>query len=110
MADRLTSGSQVHVFVGFSCFTFSQSRFFAPTRIHYSLCNSLKSCSNTIFRNEVERGSFAGLCQIRLSKTGKIFSGSHVLNVLESVRVLKAVENDKVMTGDASPKPLVIIN
>lgn len=40
----------------------------------------------------------------------KIFSGSHVLNVLESVRVLKAVENDKVMTGDASPKPLVIIN
>lgn len=40
----------------------------------------------------------------------KHFSGSHVLNVLESVSVLKAVENDKVMTGDASPKPLVIIN
>lgn len=40
----------------------------------------------------------------------KNFSGSHVLNVLESVSVLKAVENDKVMTGDASPKPLVIIN
>ena len=39
VTDRLTSGSQVHVFVGFSCFTFSWSRFFAPTRIHYSLCN-----------------------------------------------------------------------
>lgn len=43
-------------------------------------------------------------------KDRKNFSGSHVLNVLESVSVLKAVENDKVMTGDASPKPLVIIN
>lgn len=40
----------------------------------------------------------------------KNFSGSHVLNVLKSDSVLKAVENDKVMTGDASPKPLVIIN
>lgn len=40
----------------------------------------------------------------------KNFSGSHVLIVLKSVRVLKEVENDKVMAGDVSPKPLIIIN
>lgn len=40
----------------------------------------------------------------------KNFSGSHALNVLKSVSILKAVENDKVMAGDVSPKPLIIIN
>lgn len=40
----------------------------------------------------------------------KNFSGSHVLNVLKSVSILKAVENDKVMAGDVSPKPLIIIS